>query len=611
MPTTSLPQAHYASGISRSDTTQASKPSAKNSTQTNSTETKTETAPRTRGPFLLDNALISFYRHGEEKEEKSFMLGLAVDVYKNVAKILNGSMLTDVVKTLNKNGNLTWQEAIYKSFMDSGPSRIINDIANSFMVRFFNGNHSFFGLFALPYLAPEISSQIMSIPLVTALRALTSGFNVNNKSAQKDQSDQEADIKEQINEKKGFALRFQNYMSSDVMDKIKPGLDSLFSYMGIHAGKNLTDKEGNFIPRKDFNGEIEIDKKNDAPKSLKENERINGTLLGGLMAGTFLGSFFLPKHTAAFGFEKAKSLGRVVGSTVFTSLCRLNTTLLHNGMAMHLDSGKNFDACFNISVIEKMLVPFTQYASDAIGSYLSKSLNINGAALAMTLRLITEIPSTYLSNGIINISKSDRMVDSWTYLSHKFWKPTAKFIENTTKPIFKFLAKNVYGQIGMFDKSIPNMYDVDVRLPEFRDKLMPKHLAAKYDKGSTLSDLILLARKTLEMPLDLFKLGRNVQSHAKKYEDHIAKQLQEANEKVDIRRATEEVIAASPDAEIRAYEPSNDNPKFNRELMHMLAENRIPEAKSVIAEKTKLPEVSVETDPQEDAKEQDLVATAA
>ncbi len=589
MPTTLLPHSQYASGIGTSDSSNR-KLVEREDLKTN----EEKTAPR--GPFLLDNGIISFYKHEAEPEEKSFVIGLFVDVYKNVAKILNGSMLTDIVKTLNKNANLTWQEAIYKSFMDSGPSRIINDIANSFMVRFFNGNHSFFGLFALPYVAPELSSQILSIPLVTIMRALTSGFNVNNKSAQKDQSDQEADIKDAIEEKNAFMLRFQRYMSSDIMDKIKPYMNKIFSLMGIEAGEDLTDKEGNFIARTDFDGKVEIDGKTEQPKSLKENEKIKGKLLGGLMAGTFLGSFLLPKHSAAFGFEKAKNIPRVVGSTIFTSLCRLNTTLIHNGVAMHLDSGKNFDSCFRLSVIEKMLVPFTQYASDALGSYLTKFTGINGAAMAMTLRLITEVPSTYLSNGIANIAESDRMSDSWVYLSHKFWKPVAMGIETITKPAYKWLSQNIYSPLGMFDKHIPNMYDVDIRTQKIREKdNIPQKVAAKYESNSVAGDLGLLVKKTLQMPRDLWRLKNKVIEHAKKYEQHVQDQLDKANENVDVRRATEEILNVSPDEEIKSYKPSTAEADFNRQLMHMLAENKVEEAKQSIAQKTKVPTIQVET----------------
>jgi hypothetical protein len=200
---------------------------------------------------------------------------------------------------------------------------------------------------------------------------------------------------------------------------------------------------------------------------------------------------------------------------------------------MHFNGGANFDACHKASVVEKMLVPFTQYAADAFGTYLSKFIPfMNGASLSNILRMIVEIPATYLSNGILNVAKTDRMSDSWTYLSHKIWKRTSDAIEDITKPIFVFLSKYLYAPIlGMFDPKIPNMYGADIR-PEAtqnRDQLAPE-IAEKYkSKYGILGDLGFYLSKSAVIPWELKRLFSECGQHSREVEQELKDRVESQN----------------------------------------------------------------------------------
>lgn len=535
MNTSILPHSEYASGQSAL----AQQKPGSTTPQADGAVKQTE-ASKPKRSFLFDNPIISFNKSVPEPEERSFVIGLFNDVFKNVAKILTGSLLTDTIKALNKNGDLTWQQAIYATLVDSGPSRIITDTVSTFAVRFFNGNHSFLGLFKLPYIAPELSSQLFALPCVTLSRAMTQKENVNSMSAKGNMSEENKLIKQKIMEANHPFYRFSNVLSSGFGKHIKPYMDKVFALIGVHAGKPMFDKEGKPVYDHDENGQIKKDR-HGKPKQLMSNPQIDKNRLFTVTAGSFIGSFFLPKHTTAFGFEKATSIPRVFASILFTSLCRLNTTLIHNATGMHFNGGANFDAAFKTSVIEKMLVPFTQYAADAFGTYLRRFIPfMNGATISNILRIIVEVPATYLSNGILNVAKEDRMNDDWTYLSHKLWKPTSDMIETVTKPLFEFLARYVYAPVlGMFDPRIPNMYGVDIRPEDTKAKdELPKEIEAKYSsKLGKLGDMLFYLRKGFALPYDIGNLVKQCAEHAVEVEQDVATKVAEANAKIDARKA--------------------------------------------------------------------------
>lgn len=550
------------SGQNKSDATKN-----QNSNEKNSTE---RAADQPKLSFLLDNPMFSFSKKEQEKEESSLLVGIFNDVFKNIPKLLTGSILTDVVKSLYKNADLTWQEVIYKNLLDSSPSRIFNDVVNSLMVRFLNGNHSFFKLFRLPYIAPELASQITSPVMVTLMRSLTAKSNVNAKSARNNISEEQGVILDEINNGKRWFFNMVDALSGDTMDKLKPGIDKILGAIGIHAGKLQVDKEGKKIYERDKNGKVKKSK-DGKPKLLYTNQQVNKGLLGSVVAGSYLGSFLLPKHTAAFGFEKAKNLPRMLFSTLFTTLCRLNTTMLHNAVGMHRQAGANFDFCFRTSLVEKLLVPFTQYFSDALGSFLAGKVPINGASLAMTLRLITEIPATFLSNGLINIAKKDRVDDEWTYLAHKLWKPVVDVTETAFKPLFATVCKSYGYTLGIYDPRIPNMYGKDIRTEETKAKEnLPEAIKEKYKDANLFTDLLLFGKKILQIPTDLVKLKNEVVVHAGEVEDHIQKTVNKRNSNIDLRLAAEKALET---VGVDSFRPKTDDPDTNRAILKTISDS--------------------------------------
>jgi hypothetical protein len=522
---TLLPHSEYSSGVKPLDIQSAEKnSSAKTSAPSNTKSTDQK--------LQWYDHIISFKKKAKEPEKGAFVVGLFNDVFKNIAKILTGSLLTDTIKALNKNGDLTWQQAIYKTLVDSGPSRILTDVVSTFAVRFLNGNHSFLGLFKLPYIAPELSSQIFALPCVIFSRAMTQGQNVNSISTQDNMSEENKLIEQEIIENNHPFYQLSKWLSKGFGTHIKPYVDSTLSLIGIHAGKPLLDNENKPIYEKKENGEIKTNSKGE-PIALESNPQIDMKRLLAVTGGSFIGSFFMPKGTTAFGFEEAKSIPRVLLSILTTSLFRLNTTLLHNGVGMHFNGGANFDACHKASVVEKMLVPFTQYAADAFGTYLSKFIPfMNGASLSNILRMVVEIPATYLSNGILNVAKTDRMSDDWTYLSHRIWKRTSDAIEDITKPLFVTLSKYIYSPMfGMFDPKIPNMYGVDIRpqATQNRDQLSDE-IAEKYkSKLGILGDLGFYLTKSAVIPWELKRLFSECGQHSREVEQELKDRVESQN----------------------------------------------------------------------------------
>ena len=541
MSTTLLAHPEYSSGLksypspakSGSTDGQKAKHASKYSTANNSNK---EHAPRTL-------------------EERSLFVGLFNDVLKTVSKILTGSLLTDVLKGLLKDGKQTWQEIIYRSCMDSLPSRFFTDVINSFSVRFFNGNHSFLGFFKLPTIPPEVSSQLFAIPLVTLFRAATASFNVNKNSAQGNMSPQEAEILEAIVKQNGWFYQAAKKAKTIFNAHFKPQLDKFLGFtLGVHAGKPLADKEGNFIL-------------NDKGDKQYSNPHINTLHLGGIMAGTFLGSFFLPRHTQAFGFEKATNVFRGLAAVGFTSLCRLNTTLIHNGVGMHFAAGSNFDKCFRTSVVEKMLVPFTQYFCNFLGAMLSTVVPMNGAVLSTVLTFLTEIPATFLSSGLVNVAKQDRMSDEWTHLAQNIWKPIADSIEKSTKIIFKPIAKFYGYTLGMFDPRIKNMYDVDIANPD------PKPPMNNNLPSGFVANLGLFAKKCAQIVLkDIPDLKTKCLEDAKTREDEVDAKIAAANEAIDLRKGAESALAKLNIPDKASIKIDAKNKDFNRNLI-LLAQN--------------------------------------
>ena len=547
---------------------------AKTKISPNETNSEKRAADEPKLSFLLDNPFFSLSKKATEKEEKNLLVGIFNDVFKNIPRLLTGSLLTDVIKTLYKNADLTWQEAIYKNLLDSGPSRLFNDVLNSLIVRFLNGNHSFMWLFKLPYLAPVIASQITSPVMVTLMRALTSMNNPNAKSARNNPSPEQLELKRTIGEKNRAVVRLVKNLGGKTMDQLKPHIDRILSLIGVHAGEVQKDKEGRVIYERNEAGKL---KRHDdgTPKLLYTNQRINKGLLSGIVASSYLGSFLLPRHTAAFGFEEAKTIPRMITSTLFTTFCRINTTMLHNGVGMHVQGGANFDHCFRTSLVEKLLVPFTQYFSDAMGSFLAGKVPINGAVLATTLRLITEIPATFLSNGLINIAKEDRLDDEWTYVAHKIWKPVVDATDTVLRPVFNLICRGYGLAFGMYDPSIKNMYGKDIRneATKAKDKL-PQEVLDKFKANTVIDDLKLFIKKSLAIPKELRILKEEVVKHSDEVETHIQETVEMRNHNIDLRIAAEAVLE---EAGLENIRPRTSEPEINEKIIQLASTGLRPD----------------------------------
>lgn len=514
-------------------------------------------------------------------EERSFVKGMAFDFLKNFAKIMTGSLLTDVLKGTLQDKNQTPQEIIYKNLMDSFFSRISTDTLNSWAVRLFSGNHKFLGI-KIPYIMPEFSSQILAMPSVLGWRSATKDFNVNAKAARNNEnSEKEEAIKEAIQTNQPAFLRWADTLSKSFKTHLKPHAEKFFSkFFGIYPGDIQKDSEGNTVFEKDKEGNIKTDK-DGKPKPLYSNQKLNTTRLTSMMAGTYALSAFLPKHTAAFGFEKARSVKRGLFATGTTSLFRLLTTLLHNGVGAHIEGGKNFDECFRLSVVAKMLVPLTQYFCDFLGSYTAKFLPGNGAFLAMTYRLLAEMPATFLSTGVLNIAKKDRVPEEWKYLGYKIWKPAANTIETVLKPFYRPIGKLIGRGIGMFDPRIKNMYAGDIRSEDAKAKDLPDPDFMAKHENSGLSVIGLLGKKLLEFPMDIASLVKEAMNDSKVFDEKIQQQVQKVNQAVDNKneaKAILEELGINSNIEL----DRDQTREINRRVIYLAEEGRQPEIQELV-----------------------------
>ncbi|MDA0771396.1 MAG: hypothetical protein O3C63_00470 [Cyanobacteria bacterium] len=426
-------------------------------------------------------------------DEKYFAVGIGYDILKTIPKILSGSFLATVLSNLLKDSKQTMDEIIYKTCMNDLPSRFLCDIVNTLAVRVFNGKTSFLGI-KIPYLMPELSNQLFSIPSVLLARTVTQKFNVDKKSAKHNLSPEEEALRDEVM-KQPF-IKWVDKFSEFFHKNLKTKMDKIFSIcLGVTSGTPIIDSEGNQILKKDG-------------KALLSAPHVNYKWLGGVTGSTFLGSMLLlPKNTQAYGFDAVKSPLRGLSAILFTTFCRLNSTIITSATGIHTE-GKNFDACLETAVQNRTFVPMVQYFCDAAAAILSYRVPfMNGATLAMIFRVFAEIPASFLTSGLMRIAKESRMTDEWSFLSHKLLKPFTQGMEDVTKPLLKFLTKNIYSKMpipfamesGIFNPNIKNMYDVDIQKHE--------HEARSEQDGGYLKALGLFVKKCFTLPAELYSLA--------------------------------------------------------------------------------------------------------
>lgn len=480
-------------------------------------------------------------------DERFFLVGLGYDALKTIPKILSGSFLSSVLSNLLKDSKQTMDEVVYKTCMNDLPSRFLTDTVNTLMVRIFNGKTKFLG-FTIPYIMPELSNQIFSVPTVLLARTATKNFNVDKKSAKYNLSHEEEHIvRPQVLEQP--FIKWTEKLSDFFHKNLKTKMDKVFSFcLGVTSGTPLIDSEGNKILKED-GGE------------LLSAPNVNYKWLGGVTAGTFLGSMFLlPKNAQAYGFDAVKGPIRGLAAILFTTFCRLNTTLITSATGIHTE-GKNFDACLETSVQNRTFVPMVQYFCDAAAAILSYRVPyFNGATLSMMLRLIAEIPASFLTSGLMRLAKDSRMTDEWSYLSHKILKPFTKGMELVTKPILKPLTKHIYTKLpvpfifesGIFNPKIPFMYDKDIQKHE--------HEAKSKFEGGLIKTTGLFIKKCASLPLDLRQLWKQGQASSQAKRDKLDKIVAAHENKIQERKNAELVKAKLHEMGIES-KPANQEEK--------------------------------------------------
>ncbi len=453
---------------------------------------------------------ISKPKNAPSLEERSFFVGLFFDLIKTLTRITTGSYLPSVISNFIKDSHVTMEESITKTTFDDLCSRFACDFINTITERLFNGKTKILG-FTLPHLPSEISSQLLAIQTVFASRTATRHQNVSKKSAKHHSSPEEQELAKEVAKRPIAAVA--DTISKYFETKIKPSLDTILKYsLGIHDSQVIKDSQGKVILKED--GE-----------PLKTQPKVNYPWFFTSIGGSFLASMLLlPKKTQQAGFADVKgSPLRGFLNILWNTFNRLNTTVVSSSTNIHLE-GKNFDACFENSVQDKTFLPFVQYTCDALASVLSDRIPfINGFTLSTIMRIVTEVPITFLKSGVQRIAKNNRISPEWSYLSYKILKPFANLMEKLTKPAIKFLTQNVYTRFPLpfiyewriFDPKIKNMYDIDIQ----KNKSEAKEGSEQFE-DNWLKTLWLLTKHTFLSPFEVYDL---VKDSGKQYEEKVTK----------------------------------------------------------------------------------------
>ncbi len=506
-------------------------------------------------------------------EERSFLVGICFDLIKTLTRITTGSYLPSVISNFLKDSHITMEESIYKTTFDDLCSRFLCDMTNSIAERLFNGKTKIFGvkIFKLP---SEISSQLLSIQTVFLSRTATRKLNTTKESAKHNSTDEEKELEAEV--KKRPFMKVARFLSDGFQKNVKPSLDVLLKYcLGIEDGKEVKDSQGKTILKEDG-------------KPLKTQPKVNYPWFLTSIGGSFLASLLLlPKKTQQAGFADVNgSPLRGVFNILWNTFHRLNTTVISSATNIHAE-GKNFDACFENAVQDKTFLPFVQYACDAFASVLSDKLPfINGFSLSTILRIVTEIPITFLKSGVQRIAKDNRISDEWSYLSYKILKPFANGMEKLTKPLIKFLTQNVYTRFPfpfihewrIFDPKIKNMYDVDIQKNEAKAKDGSDEF-----EGNWFKTMWLLVKHSFLVPFEVYDLMKEGNKQYAEKEEKIANTIKTHEAKIEEAKFAKQLTTKLAELGINPDQVRNTNVTFAKEepVKAISSENKMTQIKNL------------------------------
>lgn len=224
---------------------------------------------------------------------------------------------------------------------------------------------------------------------------------------------------------------------------------------------------------------------------IKSEKEVNYTHFAlGSAAVAAASAFTLGKEEKNIGFESANTPLKALRAFAVNCFTGIGYALI-SCLPLSL-KGMNFDQVYNHVINKNTSYTILHSGIDALASCLKNPL-LNPATLGTLSKTATELIIPVFNRSLMrNITPNLKVSENTDYVSHKFYKPIIQGIQDTFRPIFAWLAKNVLSKVGgMYDPKIPGMYDRNLAERD-NPRGLPEHLRHMEDlsTGQSLAKLV-------------------------------------------------------------------------------------------------------------------------
>jgi hypothetical protein len=445
----------------------------------------TASSPNTRAR-VLSNPFSS----RDSSSANNFVQSNLNNFTKNAAKGVNSTLAELIRNTImDKSDKRPWNMAVYNTFSDSLLSRVVVDTGIGAAI---NATKNF--------IPPEITQAVVAAPMVGAMRSLTSSRNTITQMAEeyiKNNPEKEELIN---NVQKLPIMKLHAKLSVDGYQKVKKHLDAILHYgFGVKAPEEVRDSLGLQIIDEEYLNKEE--KKRKDLKYLETNAKINNLHFSAALAGVFGSTLFLPKGEKPSGFEDVNNPLRAIAAQGAHMFARVHTNFFSKFGS--LLKGRNWDDNLDDGMFRKLSNSSAQYLADDLASCMPGKDILGPVPTSILMRFIAESIIPFFTLGTNEKEAKDRIPEEYRYIDYKFVRPVLKTTKQMTKPIFKFLFKDIYGKyLGGIYKDIPGMYHTKEEAAKEEQKKL-KYLDeqfAEFDKLDSSVKTKRLTKEVLKLP---------------------------------------------------------------------------------------------------------------